>query len=237
MSFQLMRQGGLEVIDCNNHAKSAINYFGPSCAVNTLTDRFNPLGDNSDHLCKLCIGEIPGGRCTESDPYAGYEGAFRCLLEVGEIAFLVHTTVHEMTSTNFDLSTLKIHFEFIAEFTYSLGWISGCLWVPMGVYEYLWVFMSIHGCLCVSVGLWVFMGVMGINGCLWVSMDVYGYLRVSIGVYGFLWVFFRFLGVWVFMGIYESMDVYGYLRVSMNIYGVLWVFMGFYEFLSFYGYL
>lgn len=97
-----MRQGGLEVIDCNNHVKSTINYFGPSCAVNALIDRYNPLGDNSDHLCKLCIGQVPGGRCTNADPYAGYEGAFRCLLEAGEIAFLVHTTVLEMTSTNFD---------------------------------------------------------------------------------------------------------------------------------------
>lgn len=38
------------------------------------------------------------------DPYAGYEGAFRCLVEVGEIAFLQHTTVDEMTSTSFDFS-------------------------------------------------------------------------------------------------------------------------------------
>ena len=105
--LQLMRQGGLEVIDCNNHVKSAIKYFGPSCAVNSLTDRYNPLGDNSDQLCKLCIGEIPGGRCTTADPYADYEGAFRCLLEVGDIAFLFHTTVLEMTSTNFDLSTFN----------------------------------------------------------------------------------------------------------------------------------
>lgn len=68
-------------------------------------DHYNPLGDNSDQLCKLCIGKIPGERCTNADPYAGYEGAFRCLLEAGEIAFLVHTTVAEMTSTTFDLST------------------------------------------------------------------------------------------------------------------------------------
>ncbi|KOC70364.1 Serotransferrin [Habropoda laboriosa] len=100
----LMKQGGLEIIDCNNHVKSAIKYFGPSCAVNSLIDKYNPLGDNSDQLCKLCIGKLPGGRCTTSDPYAGYEGAFRCLVEAGEIAFLVHTTVNEMTSTTFDFS-------------------------------------------------------------------------------------------------------------------------------------
>lgn len=39
-----MKQGGLEIIDCNNHVKSAIKYFGPSCAVNSLIDKYNPLG-------------------------------------------------------------------------------------------------------------------------------------------------------------------------------------------------
>ncbi|XP_043250391.1 melanotransferrin isoform X1 [Colletes gigas] len=110
----LMKQGGLEIIDCNNHVKSAIKYFGPSCAVNSLIDKYNPLGDNSDQLCKLCIGKIPGGRCTKSDPYSGYEGAFRCLVEAGEIAFLLHTTVDEMTSTTFDFSGfLKEQFELL----------------------------------------------------------------------------------------------------------------------------
>ncbi|XP_011298929.1 ovotransferrin, partial [Fopius arisanus] len=105
--YTLMREGGLEIVDCNNHVKSTIKFFGPSCAVNSLVDRYNPLGDNSDQLCRLCIGEIPGGRCTNSDPYAGYEGAFRCLVEAGEIAFLLHTTVHEMTSTNFDFTSVS----------------------------------------------------------------------------------------------------------------------------------
>ncbi|XP_015510562.1 melanotransferrin isoform X1 [Neodiprion lecontei] len=101
----LMEQGGMEVIDCNNHVKSTINYFGPSCAINALIDKYNPLGDNSDQLCKLCIGKVPGGKCTSADPYAGYEGAFKCLLEAGDIAFLVDTTVQEMTSNTLDLNT------------------------------------------------------------------------------------------------------------------------------------
>ncbi|XP_033335223.2 transferrin 2 [Megalopta genalis] len=105
----LMKQGGLEIIDCNNHVKSAITYFGPSCAVNSLIDKYNPLGDNSDQLCKLCIGKIPGERCTSADPYAGYEGAFRCLVEAGEIAFLVNSTVDEMISTSFDFLNVKKH--------------------------------------------------------------------------------------------------------------------------------
>lgn len=112
----LMRYGGMEVIDCNNHVKSTIKFFGPSCAIHSLTDKYNPLGDNSDQLCSLCIGKVPGGKCTYQDPYAGYEGAFRCLVEAGEIAFLVHTTVQEMTSTTFDfISVKKEQFELLCK--------------------------------------------------------------------------------------------------------------------------
>lgn len=94
--FRLQREGGMEVVDCNNQVKIAANYFNNSCAVYSLVDKFNPIGDNSDKLCTLCTGKMPGGRCTASDPYFGYEGAFRCLLESGEVAFLRHSTVSEM---------------------------------------------------------------------------------------------------------------------------------------------
>ncbi|XP_075238326.1 transferrin 2 [Lycorma delicatula] len=105
--YTLMQQGGMEVIDCNNHVKSTINYFGPSCAVNSLVNKYNPIGDNSDKLCALCIGKVPGGKCTSADPYAGFEGAFRCLVEKGEIAFLKHTTVQEMVNSKYDFVSLQ----------------------------------------------------------------------------------------------------------------------------------
>lgn len=89
----------MEIIDCNNHVKNAINFFGDSCAPNALIDKYNPIGDNSDRLCALCIGKVPGGKCTRRDPYSGFEGAFRCLLESGDIAFLKHTTVSEMIAS------------------------------------------------------------------------------------------------------------------------------------------
>lgn len=41
----MMQEGGLKVIDCNNHVKSAINFFGPSCAVDSLADKYNPIGE------------------------------------------------------------------------------------------------------------------------------------------------------------------------------------------------
>ena len=87
----------------------------------------------------------------------------------------------------------------------------------MGFYGYIWV----------SVGLWVFMGVMGIYGCLCVSMDVYRYLWASMDVYGYFWVSSGIYGcLWVPVGVYEylweswvSMGAYGFL----GIYGYLWV--------------
>lgn len=42
---------------------------------------------------------MPGGKCTHRDPYAGFEGAFRCLLEAGDVAFLKHTTISEMINS------------------------------------------------------------------------------------------------------------------------------------------
>lgn len=89
----------MDIVDCNNHVKTAIEYFGPSCAVNSLINKYNPIGDNSDKLCSLCTGKIPGGKCTSQDPYAGFEGAFRCLLEAGDVAFLKHHTIAEMTES------------------------------------------------------------------------------------------------------------------------------------------
>jgi ABC-type phosphate/phosphonate transport system substrate-binding protein len=44
----LMKEGNMEVVDCNNHVKNAIKFFGNSCAVNSLINKYNPIGDNSD---------------------------------------------------------------------------------------------------------------------------------------------------------------------------------------------
>ncbi|XP_068625478.1 transferrin 2 [Battus philenor] len=90
----LMREGGLKITDCNNHIKSAVEFFGDSCAPNSLKDIYNPIGDNPDKLCRLCSGGA-GIRCTLADPYAGYEGALKCLVAngTGEIAFVRDTTI------------------------------------------------------------------------------------------------------------------------------------------------
>lgn len=90
-----MHNGSMEIADCNNHVKTALEFFGPGCAVNSLSDKYNPLGDNSDRLCDICGSDLPGIRCTSADPYAGYQGAVGCLLDKGEIAFVTHVTAKE----------------------------------------------------------------------------------------------------------------------------------------------
>ena len=38
----------MEIVDCNNQVKTAANFFNDSCAVYSLVDKYNPIGDNSD---------------------------------------------------------------------------------------------------------------------------------------------------------------------------------------------
>ncbi|XP_050098263.1 melanotransferrin [Anopheles aquasalis] len=111
----LQREGGMVITDCNNIVKTATDFFGPSCAVNSLIDKYNPIGDNSNNLCSLCTGVVPGGKCTPTDPYAGYEGAFRCLVEAGDIAFVKHTTVQEMVDSGFIPGVTVDQFELLCK--------------------------------------------------------------------------------------------------------------------------
>ncbi|XP_041985577.1 melanotransferrin [Aricia agestis] len=111
----LMQEGGLKITDCNNHVKSAVEFFGESCAPNSLKDIYNPIGDNSDKLCKLCTGGA-GVRCTLADPYAGYEGALKCLIanNTGDIAFVRDTTIqHALLSGKILGGVREDHFELI----------------------------------------------------------------------------------------------------------------------------
>ena len=85
----------MDISDCNNHVKSAIDFFGTSCAVNSLQDRYNPLGDNNNKFCELCGSSTPGVRCTNRDPYAEYAGALLCLKEKGDVAFLNEKTIFQ----------------------------------------------------------------------------------------------------------------------------------------------
>uniref|UniRef100_A0A6I8RV52 Serotransferrin n=1 Tax=Xenopus tropicalis TaxID=8364 RepID=A0A6I8RV52_XENTR len=71
------------------------SYVGESCA---------PGSDVKSNLCKLCIGDPAkpldsAKKCSPSasEAYHGYSGAFRCLVEKGDVCFAKHTTVFENT--------------------------------------------------------------------------------------------------------------------------------------------
>ncbi|XP_015788305.1 melanotransferrin-like [Tetranychus urticae] len=92
---RLINDGVLEVKDCNNIVKTAAKFFNQSCTPNALNDKNNPSGDNPESICALCHS-----KCSGSDEYANFEGAFKCLLDVGDIAFLKHSTVQLMSLRN-----------------------------------------------------------------------------------------------------------------------------------------
>uniref|UniRef100_A0A0K2UG72 Melanotransferrinlike [Bombus impatiens] n=1 Tax=Lepeophtheirus salmonis TaxID=72036 RepID=A0A0K2UG72_LEPSM len=96
---KLMEANILKIIDCNNHIKTISEFFGESCAVDSLQDRYNPLGDNSHKLCELCGSNVRGIRCTGRDPYAGFLGAYKCLKEKGEIAFMDGNILERLDDT------------------------------------------------------------------------------------------------------------------------------------------
>merc|ERR1711923_585618 len=91
--YNMIQTESMPVVDCNNYVKSTSEFFGESCAANTLQDRYNPLGDNSNSLCEICGSSEPGVRCTIKDPYAGFHGAMKCLQDRGDIAFVKYSTV------------------------------------------------------------------------------------------------------------------------------------------------
>nr|KAF6476514.1 transferrin [Rousettus aegyptiacus] len=67
--------------------------FSQSCA---------PGYDRNSNLCALCIGSAsgPGKECepNSNERYYGYTGAFRCLVEKGDVAFVKDQTVFQNTN-------------------------------------------------------------------------------------------------------------------------------------------
>ena len=118
----------MNITDCNNHVKSAIGFFGTSCAVNSLQDRYNPLGDNPHQFCELCGSATPGVRCTNRDPYAEYSGALMCLKEKGDIAFLNEKTLIAAGENPDD-------FELLCPQTDIYGGLAGLKRMPVSSYK------------------------------------------------------------------------------------------------------
>ncbi|KAF5921879.1 hypothetical protein HPG69_013053 [Diceros bicornis minor] len=70
--------------------KAVANFFAGSCV---------PCADRTafPNLCQLCAGKgTDKCACSNHEPYFGYSGAFKCLMEdAGEVAFVKHSTVFE----------------------------------------------------------------------------------------------------------------------------------------------
>ncbi|CAH3161924.1 unnamed protein product [Pocillopora meandrina] len=74
---------------CNPYV-SAGKYFKQSCVPNVKNPDIDKNNDNPDNLCALCEDECR----TNKGKYSGYSGALKCLMDdVGEVAFVKHTTV------------------------------------------------------------------------------------------------------------------------------------------------
>ncbi|GCB79100.1 serotransferrin-1-like [Scyliorhinus torazame] len=90
----LIAEGKISPCDMYNST-----YFSESCA---------PGANAALHpkLCSLCIGSQgampPTDKCAanNNERYYSYSGAFRCLVEAGDVAFIKHTTVLENTDGN-----------------------------------------------------------------------------------------------------------------------------------------
>ncbi|KAL3318700.1 p97 [Cichlidogyrus casuarinus] len=70
-----------------------------ACVPGVLDLEYNPDLTNPLNLCEVCVGGN-SDRCQRDNRelYFGDTGAFRCLVEGGDIAFTRHTTVHSNTA-------------------------------------------------------------------------------------------------------------------------------------------
>ncbi|KAM3876361.1 melanotransferrin [Diretmus argenteus] len=88
----LIDQGMISAMGCNI-PQGVADFFNASCIPGAQND--------PPSLCQLCKGNGAGlHKCEMStnEMYFAYEGAFRCLADdVGEVAFIKHTTVPENT--------------------------------------------------------------------------------------------------------------------------------------------
>uniref|UniRef100_A0A3Q0KPX0 Family S60 non-peptidase homologue (S60 family) n=1 Tax=Schistosoma mansoni TaxID=6183 RepID=A0A3Q0KPX0_SCHMA len=74
----------IPVIQCNSVVQNLIRYLGDSCIPNSLSEIFNPFGDNTQEVCRLCYNTGLSDWCGSLDRYSGNQGALRCLREYTE---------------------------------------------------------------------------------------------------------------------------------------------------------
>nr|ADO66732.1 melanotransferrin [Apostichopus japonicus] len=95
----LLHSGQMKSEGCKEHVKSAAKFFNASCAPGTRLAINNPYNDDVDNLCNICSGDC--GRDADTEPYNGYSGALRCLVEGrGEVAFVKPATLEANLGEN-----------------------------------------------------------------------------------------------------------------------------------------
>ncbi|XP_066285080.1 uncharacterized protein [Branchiostoma lanceolatum] len=96
----LIQNNQMQVDSRKSIPQAVGKYFSKSCVPGAQSPEYNPDGTNPESLCSLCVGEGEN-RCVRNtnEPYYGYSGAFRCLVEgAGDVAFVNHVTVYENTN-------------------------------------------------------------------------------------------------------------------------------------------
>lgn len=71
----------INITQCNSVVQNLIRFLGDSCMPNALQSYFNPFGDNTQEICRLCADKGKQAFCTSRDRFAGNQGALRCLHE------------------------------------------------------------------------------------------------------------------------------------------------------------
>ncbi|XP_066285078.1 uncharacterized protein [Branchiostoma lanceolatum] len=96
----LIQNNQMQVDSRKSIPQAVGKFFSKSCVPGAQSPEYNPDGTNPESLCSLCVGEGEN-RCVRNtnEPYYGYSGAFRCLVEgAGDVAFVNHVTVYENTN-------------------------------------------------------------------------------------------------------------------------------------------
>ena len=70
-------------------------FFSTSCVPGALSPAYNGKLQNPRMMCELCGGDSGGDFCAKNmdEPYYGQTGAFKCLVEKGDVAFTSHRAV------------------------------------------------------------------------------------------------------------------------------------------------
>ncbi|VDD79513.1 unnamed protein product [Mesocestoides corti] len=71
----------INITQCNSVVQNLIQFLGDSCVPNALQSAFNPFGDNTQEICRLCADVGTQAFCTSRDRFAENQGALRCLYE------------------------------------------------------------------------------------------------------------------------------------------------------------